>query len=649
MAGIGGAILLKLNADSSKLKKGLKKGSTAIKKFGVDILKHIKKAEHSIKGFSISPAWAAAGTAAIGVAVGVGKAALSIAQESESAQSSIKKATGATGQDFDRLYNSFKDTLGSVPDDMQTVADVFGTSATLLADSTEDELARASEGILDFARVTDSEATKVADSLGRAAGAWGMNADDLRGTLDTLTVVTQDYGISSDELSTKLQKFGPIFQNMGLSMDTTALVMGRLYASGQDVSRIAPGINAFGREVAALGQDPLLALQDVEAKIRAAPSQVAALNIATDAFGAEGAQRMLVAIQANDDALGLFGESIEDHSGILDDVTTDTATMSETWQELWNEVKTELEPVLTSILNKIKETFQGISLAWGVLTGDTERETEGISAKLRAWATVLHYIFEVMWAAIKTVWDASIGKIIDKLVGLFNSVKQVVQSVIEVFQGLIDFVKAVFSGEWGDAWTAVKQIFGSIWDAVKTVLGSVLETMFGWIRDMLFNVLGIFDIGWTAVKNIFAKIWNGILEVGITIGNGMIDFIEDTVNAIIRTVKKVAGWFPVVGDWLSGNINEITIPRIPVEFGMIDVESGSKAIADAAQAELDKAKLAKQREALSSRRINAGSSGMSDIESMAAVLAPGRSYMTCLLYTSPSPRDRQKSRMPSSA
>ena len=30
-------------------------------------------------------------------------------------------------------------------------------------------------------------------------------------------------------------------------------------------------------------------------------------------------------------------------------------------------------------------------------------------------------------------------------------------------------------------------------------------------------------------------------------------------------------------------------------------------------------------------------------------LHPGRGYPICLLYTSPSPRDRQKSRMPSSA
>ena len=30
-------------------------------------------------------------------------------------------------------------------------------------------------------------------------------------------------------------------------------------------------------------------------------------------------------------------------------------------------------------------------------------------------------------------------------------------------------------------------------------------------------------------------------------------------------------------------------------------------------------------------------------------LHPGRSFNNCLLYTSPSPRDRQKSRMPSSA
>ena len=31
------------------------------------------------------------------------------------------------------------------------------------------------------------------------------------------------------------------------------------------------------------------------------------------------------------------------------------------------------------------------------------------------------------------------------------------------------------------------------------------------------------------------------------------------------------------------------------------------------------------------------------------VLTDGSLYYTCLLYTSPSPRDRQKSRMPSSA
>ena len=39
---------------------------------------------------------------------------------------------------------------------------------------------------------------------------------------------------------------------------------------------------------------------------------------------------------------------------------------------------------------------------------------------------------------------------------------------------------------------------------------------------------------------------------------------------------------------------------------------------------------------------------LKDVNSFAAV-AKRKGYVTCLLYTSPSPRDRQKSRMPSSA
>ena len=38
-----------------------------------------------------------------------------------------------------------------------------------------------------------------------------------------------------------------------------------------------------------------------------------------------------------------------------------------------------------------------------------------------------------------------------------------------------------------------------------------------------------------------------------------------------------------------------------------------------------------------------------DVEAFDLVIVRGRRLSTCLLYTSPSPRDRQKSRMPSSA
>src|SRR5678809_1695531 len=45
----------------------------------------------------------------------------------------------------------------------------------------------------------------------------------------------------------------------------------------------------------------------------------------------------------------------------------------------------------------------------------------------------------------------------------------------------------------------------------------------------------------------------------------------------------------------------------------------------------------------------AGTNGKGSVSHMLAAILQTAGYRTCLLYTSPSPRDRQKSRMPSSA
>lgn len=58
---------------------------------------------------------------------------------------------------------------------------------------------------------------------------------------------------------------------------------------------------------------------------------------------------------------------------------------------------------------------------------------------------------------------------------MFESAATHVKAIIDIFQGIIDFVKAVFSGDWEAAWEAVINIFKGIWDGIVNVIKTPLN------------------------------------------------------------------------------------------------------------------------------------------------------------------------------
>ena len=76
----------------------------------------------------------------------------------------------------------------------------------------------------------------------------------------------------------------------------------------------------------------------------------------------------------------------------------------------------------------------------------------------------------------------AVGKVFDKV---FESAAMAVNTYVEmikgVLKGLISFIKAVFTGDWKAAWSAVKDIFGSIFNGMK----SLFTIPINWIIDGL--------------------------------------------------------------------------------------------------------------------------------------------------------------------
>jgi phage-related protein len=73
---------------------------------------------------------------------------------------------------------------------------------------------------------------------------------------------------------------------------------------------------------------------------------------------------------------------------------------------------------------------------------------------------VLAPVFTIIWEYVKNA---------------FNGIGLVIQGALEIFNGIIDFITGVFTGNWGQAWEGVKTIFKGIFDSLKGIAKAPLN------------------------------------------------------------------------------------------------------------------------------------------------------------------------------
>lgn len=125
-----------------------------------------------------------------------------------------------------------------------------------------------------------------------------------------------------------------------------------------------------------------------------------------------------------------------------------------------------------------------------------------------------------IWKSIKTLWEiaspyikkfgsevklvlgitlgGAIGGVIGLFKSLFNSATTVIGGILQVFNGLLQFVTGVFTGNWRKAWTGIQNIFGGAFKALvglcKTPINAVIGIINGAIAGI--NKLGVKIPSW---------------------------------------------------------------------------------------------------------------------------------------------------------
>lgn len=179
---------------------------------------------------------------------------------------------------------------------------------------------------------------------------------------------------------------------------------------------------------------------------------------------------------------------------------------------------------------------------WGKIKDTITSFCQGIVDRLNA----LGFEFENIIEVIKAVWDGFCAILAPVFEGAFQQISNILSVVLNVITGLLDVFIGIFTGNWSQAWTGVKEIFGSIWDFIKNTFTNILNTLRG-IADVFLGWFGTsWNELWTSVSTFFSNIWNGITS--------FFSGVWETIKNVVQT------GILFIGSILEAAFDIITLP-----------------------------------------------------------------------------------------
>ena len=533
----------------------------------------------------------AVGLAGIGVAaVSAGKALYDIGGQFDDAYDTIRVGTGKTGKALKGLEGDFKAVVKTVPTD-------FGSASTAISQLnsrlgiTGKPLRSLSGQVLELSRITKTDLSGNIESVTRLFGDWSIKTKNQAGALDKLFRASQATNVPVSKLSELMTKFGGPLRQLGFGFDQAAALVGKFQKEGVNTELVMGSLRiALGRMAKQGVKDPQEALAKLTAEIKGAGSAGEANKLALETFGARAGPDMAAAIREGRFEIGDLQKTIAGGKDTIMGASKDTQDFGEKWQLIKNRVLVGLEPLATAVfgavgtamdkLPGIVDTIRGAfdtfkaSLGGGEGGGFASKAAQSFQQLKDAVVTTFTTIVTVGGALWRTFGDT----IVDHLKDTVTMVAGVLQGIITAFKGIVDIISGVLTGDWGKAWTGVKELFSGVWQAIGavvtgaweniktivslgiTAIGTIIKAAAGALLDLGKWIVGKIAEGLKA----YAQLWidaagwikNRIVDAIKAVGGAFIDAGKWVLNRLVEGVKTVTGALGEIGGWIKNRIVE---------------------------------------------------------------------------------------------
>lgn len=145
-------------------------------------------------------------------------------------------------------------------------------------------------------------------------------------------------------------------------------------------------------------------------------------------------------------------------------------------------VLVEILNALTPILNMVISLLQPIlNLIISLVEPILNLIMAAIQPLIEIFATLISTILQPIMPILSAV-----ANIITSVLGAaIQAIQPIIQSLTSIFQGLIDFITGVFSGNWSQAWNGIVQVFGGLWDGLVAIVKAPINAVIGLINKAI--------------------------------------------------------------------------------------------------------------------------------------------------------------------
>ena len=155
-------------------------------------------------------------------------------------------------------------------------------------------------------------------------------------------------------------------------------------------------------------------------------------------------------------------------------------------------VKPIIENILGFIVNtvapKILSIFQAVAPTVGaIITGFGN----GVMSVMGLIGDVINAVLPIVEGFISKFLDVAsvvLPVVLDAFNTFVENISPIIENVRGVFQGIIDFITGVFTGNWEQAWNGVKDIFKNVFEGLQTFIKTPLNAVIKIVNKVIEGV-----------------------------------------------------------------------------------------------------------------------------------------------------------------